>query len=130
MTETAPTPYKFCNPHMKPSYGANRCMVCFPLIPGEIEPPPPVRPTGAPEAGAVTKTPVAEAPPPPLTNPLAQKVVQAAQDYARAVEAVSVITQQVNATQELLDGLKKQLKGNQDLAEAAQSELRNAAAKK
>lgn len=113
---------------MKPSYGANRCMVCFPLIPGEIEPPPPVKQTVSTNA---EMPPPSEKPAPlALTDPLAQKVVQAAQDYARAVEAVSVITQQVNATQELLDGLKKQLKGNQDLAEAAQSELRNAAAKK
>jgi ABC-type branched-subunit amino acid transport system substrate-binding protein len=127
MTEIAPpAPYKFCELHMLPSTGPRRCQLCFPGT-TSVEP---TKPIGAPEAGAVTKAPVAEAPTPPLTDPVAQRVVQAAQDYARAVEAVTVITQQVTEAQELLDALKKKLKENKELADAAQNELREATTKK
>jgi hypothetical protein len=125
MYEPIPQPYKYCVEHMRPSIGPNRCQICFP---GQtsVEPPPPVRPAGAQEAGAVSQVPAAETPTPPLTDPLAQRVVQAAQDYARAIEAVSILAEQVKNTKELLAAFETKLKETKAMADAAQDELRSA----
>ena len=69
-------------------------------------------------------------PEPALTDPTAQKVVEAAQNYARAIETVKIISEQLTEAKELVAALEKQLKGNQDLADAAQNELREATVKK
>jgi len=63
---------------------------------------------------------------PVLTDPTAQKIVEAAQNYARAREAVKLINEQLAGARELVQALEKQLKGNQEIADAAQNELREA----
>ena len=119
---TAPQAYKFCDAHMKPSYGQNRCMQCFPLIPGEIEPPPPVRPQGSQSEQAQAQPAI-----PQIQDPRAQKIVQAAQDYALAVDAVAVIEKQVADAKEALAAFEKKLTETREMAENAQNQLREAA---
>jgi hypothetical protein len=125
---TNPTPYKFCEKHMRPSIGPNRCHECFGAQPNPTNEPvhkvntisPSTKP---PENGSIVQQNIA---PSALTDPTAQKVVEAAQNYARAIETVKIISEQLKEAKELVAALEKQLKGNQDLADAAQNELRQA----
>lgn len=128
-----PAPYKFCEAHMKPSIGPNRCHECFGAQPNPTNEPvhkvnttPPS--TKLQENGSIVQQNVV--PEPALTDPTAQKVVEAAQNYARAIETVKIISEQLTEAKELVAALEKQLKGNQDLADAAQNELREATVKK
>jgi hypothetical protein len=121
----APKPYQFCTVHFKKD-----CIVCNPDSQSEqIEPPPPVKP-GSTQADSAVPKQAHSVEPAPLTDPLAQKVVAAAQNYARAVEAVSVISGQVKETRELLAAFELKLKETKAIAEAAQNELREATTKK
>lgn len=128
---TKPSAYKFCDQHMRPSQGPNRCEVCFGAVatPVNDEPVHFVNKTEAVPGQVITVT-LPESMPAPLTDPFAQKVVEAAQNYARAVEAVSILTQQVTDAKECFEALQKKLKESIDLREAAQDELRNATVKK
>jgi len=128
---TPPTPYKFCEAHFK----AN-CPIC---LPGQAQPTPvndePVQKANTissvakpPETGGFVQQNIA--PEPVLTDPAAQKIVEAAHSYARAREAVTIITGQVTEARELLVALEKKLKETLEIAESAQDELRNATVKK
>jgi len=130
---TLPQPYKFCEQHMRPSTGPNRCHECFGPVANPVndEPVQKVNTTSS-----VTKPPVSGGfvqqnvvPEPVLTDPTAQKVVEAAQNYARAIEAVAILTEQAKGARELLHALETKLKETRALAEAAQDELRNATIK-
>lgn len=120
---TKPAPYKFCEAHFK----AN-CPICMPSqaqpTPVNDEPIKPVQNANKPE---VSPNPpvstIAEIP--AFSDPTALKVVEAAQNYARAIEAVTLITEQVKETRELLVALETKLKETKDIAETAQNELRN-----
>jgi len=56
---------------------------------------------------------------PVLTDPDAQKIVEAAHSYARAKEAVKLIIEQVREANELVDALKKKLKETTEIMNAA-----------
>lgn len=128
-----PQKYQFCDAHMRPSIGPNRCQECFGAQPTPVNDAPVQKvnaissDTKLPETGGFVQQNIAE---PALTDPLAQKVVESAQNYARAVEAVSVLTQQVTDAKECFEALQKKLKESIALREAAQDELRNATTKK
>jgi hypothetical protein len=127
---STPTPYKFCDLHFKVS-----CPIC---IPGAAQPTPvndePVQKMSSSikigettvVAGQEIIVSVAE---PVLTDPAAQKIVESAHSYARAREAVSIISVQVSETRQLLAALEKKLKETIEISEAAQDELRNATTK-
>jgi len=127
-----PKPYKFCEQHMQPSIGPNRCKICFGPVANPVndEPVQKVNTTSSdakpPVSGGFVQQNIAE---PVLTDPVAQKVVQAAQDYARAIEAVGILTEQAKGARELLHALETKLKETKALAEAAQDELRRATIK-
>jgi len=119
---------------MRPDIGPNRCNECFGAQPNPTNDPPVqkvnlVLPGNAASAQAEAVKELYEKPP-TLTDPTAQKVVEAAQRYAQAREAVKIIQEQLRDARELVAALEKQLKGNQDLEEAAQAELREATTKK
>ena len=122
-----PQPYKFCELHMRPSIGPNRCNECFGAQPNPTNDPIPVPPKPVSANADITES--QRTPTPTLTDPTAQKVVEAAQNYAQAIEAVKIISEQLKEAKELVAALQKQLKGNQDLADAAQDELRKATTK-
>jgi len=114
---------------MRPDIGPNRCNECFGAQPNPTNDPP-TKPVGAP-GQTMSNAPAAEATPSPvLTDPTAQKVVEAAQRYAQAREAVKIIQEQLRDARELVAALEEKFKGNQDLEEAAQAELREATTKK
>lgn len=124
-----PQAYKFCEQHMRPSMGPNRCKECFGPVANPVndEPIQKVNTISSdakpPEKGGFVQQNIAE---PVLTDPTAQKIVEAAQSYARAREAVKLILEQLAGARELVQVLEKQLKGNQEIADAAQNELREA----
>jgi hypothetical protein len=127
-----PQPYQFCELHMRPNIGPNRCNQCFGAAPTPVndEPVQKVNTTSSstkpPESAGIVQQNVAE---PVLTDPTAQRIVEAAQNYARAREAVKLIHEQLAGARELVQALEKQLKGNQEIADAAQNELREATVK-
>jgi hypothetical protein len=63
-------------------------------------------------------------PPPPLTDPKAQKIVEAARKYANAVEAAAIISDQLKQAEELVAGLKKKLDETRKDVEDAMKETR------
>lgn len=138
MADSKPKPYSFCTPHMRPDYGPNRCNLCFGPVANPIndEPVHKVNSTIPYKVGDVIAT--TEGPrtviasgtsEPALTDPDAQKIVEAAHSFARAKEAVKIITEQVIAARELLEALETKLKETIEIANAAQNELRQATVK-
>lgn len=124
-----PTPYKYCELHMRPNTGPNRCHECFGVQPNPTNDPVQKVTTISsdaklPETGGFVQQNIVSTP--AFTDPTAQKVVEAAQNYAQAIEAVKVISEQLLGAREFVAALEKQLKGNQELANAAQEELRTA----
>lgn len=116
---------------MRPDYGPNRCNQCFGPVANPVNDEP-VQKVNKTESQPQKVDNSVEQPIKvdlPLTDPTAQKVVEAAQSYARAIEAVSVITGQVKETRELLSALETKLRETKAIAEAAQDELRNATTK-
>jgi uncharacterized protein (DUF2252 family) len=103
---------------MRPSYGPNRCNECFGPVANPVNDEPVHKVNTTP-----SDTKIAE------TNPTALKVVEAAQKYAQALEARTVITEQVKETKELLKALEKKLEETNAIADSAQDELRNATTK-
>jgi hypothetical protein len=126
---TKPQPYKFCEQHMQPDIGPNRCKVCFGPVANPVndEPVQKVNTTSSstkpPESAGIVQQNVVE---PVLTDPTAQKIMDAAKRYAEAREAVKIISEQLREAKELVAAFEKQLKGNQEIADAAQNELREA----
>lgn len=132
----APLPYKFCENHFK----AN-CPICSP---SQAQPTPvndePIKPVqGAnkpgdqslpPEHRGMNDISPALAVAPAFSDPTAMRVVETAQNYARAIEAVTLITEQVRETRELLVALETKLKETKEIADAAQNELRNVTVQK
>jgi len=120
---------------MRPDYGPNRCNQCFGPAANPVNDEPVQKVNNVSTQplkvanGDGQPNKVAEPESFPLTDPTAQKVVEAAQNYARAIEAVSVITGQVKETRELLVALETKLRETKAIAEAAQDELRNATVK-
>jgi ribosomal protein L7/L12 len=110
---------------MRPDFGPNRCTECFGAQPNPTNEPVQKVNKTVTVSDTVIPTLVSE---PALTDPTAQKVVEAAQNYARAIETVKIISEQLKEAKELVAALEKQLKGNQDLADEAQDNLREATA--
>lgn len=116
-----PQPYAFCEQHFK----AN-CPLCSVTNP-VAQPNPDANsiPTGVVGTEVAKNAPVAVAPPPPvLTNPQAQKIVEAARKYAQAVEAAAIISDQVAQTKELLAALEQKLAETKKDVEEAMKETR------
>ena len=98
-TEQAPPkPYTYCFTHMKVD-----CPLCATAKPNpdlnEV-----VSPRPAPEV-----VPTPPVPPPPLSDPKAQAIVEAARKYANSVEAYAIISDQVKQAKEVLAALEKKL---------------------
>jgi hypothetical protein len=103
MPNEKPVPYQFCEIHFK----AN-CPICRAVaVPNPVLTEPPLPVTKPPEQGGFVQQNIT--PPPILTDPKAQKIVEAARKYALAVEAAAIIADQVVQAEELLAGLKKKL---------------------
>lgn len=103
-----PKAYAFCEVHFKAN--CPLCSVTNPVAQPNPDLSAPVSkiPTGT-SAGVAQNVPVAVAAPPVLTDPKAQKIVEAARKYASAVEAAAIISDQVAQTRELLAALEKKL---------------------
>lgn len=110
---TKPEPYKFCEVHFK----AN-CPLCSVTNP-VAQPNPDL--SVAPTKPTTEAVPAQPAPPPVLTDPKAQKIVEAARKYASAVEAAAIISDQVAQTKELLAALEQKLaETKKDIEDALQ----------
>ena len=115
---TKPEPYKFCEVHFK----AN-CPICSVTTPvAQPNPDLSVAPT-KPTTEAVPAQPVPP-PPPQLTNPKAQKIVEAARKYAEAVEAAAIISDQLAQAQELVAALEQKLSETRKNVEEAMKETK------
>lgn len=114
-----PQPYAFCEAHFK----AN-CLLCS--VTNPVAQPNPdtnsVAPT-KPTNEMVQPVP-APLPPPMLTDPKAQKIVEAARKYAQAVESAAIISDQVAQTKELLAALEQKLSETKKDVEEAMKETR------
>jgi len=129
-----PKPYKFfCDAHQRQATGPNRCPICFGAEPNPVNDEPVQKAnttssvTKPPETGGFVQQNIAE---PAFSDPTALKVVEAAQNYARALEAVNILTEQLKEARELVKAFETKLKETKAMAESAQTELRNATIKK
>lgn len=118
-----PKPYSFCPTHMQPSIGPNRCKVCFP---GTTSPEPGSAqqiniPPQHSQAGLL-ESPVS-IPSPTLTvsDPDAQKIIDAAKEYAEAVQTMTVIADQLKSAKELVAALETKYT---DVKKTAQEKLK------
>jgi hypothetical protein len=112
---TKPEPYEFCSVHFKA-----KCPICSPVA--QPNPDLSVAPT-KPTTEVVPAQPVPP-PPPQLTNPKAQKIVEAARKYAEAVEAAAIISDQLAQAQELVAALEQKLSETRKNVEEAMKETK------
>ena len=117
-----PQAYKFCELHMQPSIGPNRCMVCFP---GTTNPEPVQSvnssQSSTPQVGQPVLPTVAPAPTPTVSDPNAQKIIDAAKEYAEAVQAMTVTAEHLREARETVAALESKLT---DLKKTAQERLK------
>lgn len=111
-----PQPYKLCDLHMKKD-----CPLCSVTAP--VAHPNPDLNSVAPQK-PTTEAVQAPVSPPTLTDPKAQKIVEAARRYAQAVEAAAIISDQVAQTKELLAALEKKLSETKQEIEVALKETK------
>lgn len=108
MTEPKPEAYKYCETHF-----VAKCPICKP---GQAQPNPVNDQVASkasvadstPSAGVVLSPPSTSATSEPLKvdDPAAQKAIDAAQEYANAIQAAITVADQVRQTKELLKGLE------------------------
>ena len=105
---------------MQPSIGPNRCMVCFP---GTTNPEPvqSVNSSVPPQVGQPVLPTVAPAPTPTVSDPNAQKIIDAAKEYAEAVQAMTVTAEHLREARETVAALESKLT---DLKKTAQERLK------
>lgn len=118
-----PKPYVYnftpCETHKK-----TNCPLCSVTNP-VAQPNPDLSAPAKPPAGdpqVFTINTALPAPPPVLTDPKAQKIVEAARKYAQAVEAAAIISDQVAQTKELLAALEQKLEETKKDVEIAMKE--------
>jgi hypothetical protein len=116
-----PEPYKMCEPHFLPSTGPRRCVICFP---GTTNPEPVQSvnnpPSVPPQVGQPVLPTVAPAPTPSVSDPAAQKIIDAAKEYAEAVQAMTVTAEHLREAKETVAALESKLT---DLKKTAQERL-------
>ena len=113
-----PQPYKYCDLHMQPSIGPNRCKVCFP---GTTSPEPVQQVNNDPPPTTVYPTPQPVLVTPTVSDPSAQKIIDAAKEYAESVQAMTVTAEHLREARETVAALETKLN---DLKKTAQEKLK------